>query len=252
MAVDYRAVVAEVPELVARLCLSVVPAGSAQYGDSRPAPGVADPMNTPVRVLDDVESVMCILDGLVSDWQAFLTAYHDVAPVRGVRVRVEAPYGELVVAHPGVVVRQAWVACKWMLDRLGEILAHPLAHMFTDVVEHDLVPLVVHGRTSRVRKRDCMYCAAEIPAVLGTVVADVERGRGVCERCARVFLPQQWMPIKQVAELVGVTAQTIRNMVNDGAVQVRVQGRHRLVEVGACRDEHELRMARRRLGYATG
>lgn len=112
---------------------------------------------------------------------------------------------------------------SWLADMETHLLA-PFARM--DRGEYTSKPT---------RPRECPACGAF------SVVADTSTSNAVCRDCARVIQPEVWKSVREAAGLLGVSECTIQDWIVDG---LPCRGKPRRVELGATREQRDVRAAR--------
>lgn len=256
--VDYRAVVAEIPDLAAQLAGAIIPSRPWQEGPSR-SNEIAE--GARYKAIDDLNRVMSFLADQADLWMPVLAAleFDTPEPVHGLEVS-NGRYRKVVADDPLVAWRDARKIVAWLLAEWPDIEGHPLFYHLTDAIDErpfvdkDLprdssIVQLVHRLEVRKQEQtpaDCERCFAR------DVWADIAHSSGVCASCGFVHRAEVWLSVREAAQRLEIGVSTIRGWVAEDRIPNRKSGRTSQVEWGATMEHYEYSRAKQKLNLKTG
>lgn len=249
MTTNYRQTIEQAPELAATIAHAATPSGTAHYGDrGANATGPSDPIDNTLRQLDDLTRLMAELTDSIRFWQLAFADSTPLAPPDAIQTAILEQLKKTTSSDASSATFYAHHLTRWLLTNWADVEGHPYHSWWLESLDEWLVPMVrrLDKTPRRQRPRRCPRCH------MPTMWADLEHASARCDLCHNIVRAEAWLPIAKAADAIGVTAQTIRNWINDDAIDVEPgPGRTRHVELTQCRAERDLRAARSRLGRPT-
>lgn len=256
---QYKQAIRTAPELLYHLAHLVVPGA---YSDGQPT--AKDRQSAPGRItpLDELEAIFSWLWREAGAWAG--RAALDAGPIghmvrRDDNLRIIGTRW-IVTDQGGAdglyrdactlvgVIMHAWPTIEsWYAvnDPAGKAAAH---QWITDVDQSLLRPLARWPMTARTpvpeRARQCEICGN---AGIFTAFVNTKTGTIMCARCEAVTVPEAWLPVKDVAEILGVTERAVRGWIAAGLPSKKEPLKGRFVELGAARAERQYREARKEM-----
>lgn len=227
---DYRATIQAIPELAYWLADRITPTNTPSDG-IRPSGHRADAASA--SALDDLNTLTVELTESIRFWQA---AFDDLdrAPVTTAPTCSHSPATAVATVQPHV---------QWLLDNWELAAGHPFHEWWCESLDEWLVPMVkrMQREGKRQHPRRCQLCGTI------SVWADLDHATGLCDQCGHVHRAEIWITVKEAALMLGVDRSTINRWITSDRIAYRTKGIHKYVEIGECREQLELNLARKKL-----